>query len=146
MATIDKIKEMFGEKISVAEGSLQPTIIVSREDLLEIMKGLKNGELNFKLLVDLTAVDYEEHMEIVYHLMNLDNSELLRIKTKVKRENPEVDSLSELFKAAVVQEREAYDMLGIKFVGHPNLERILCPEDFEGHPLRKDFKMEVRGR
>jgi len=142
---MDKLQKRFGDMISEVEESIQPAIWVTKENLLRVMEALKEeDEFNFKLLADLTGADYEDHMEVVYHLMNLDNCQLLRVKTKLDKNNPEVDSLSKLWKAAVIQEREAYDLLGIKFAGHPNLKRILCPDDFEGHALRKDFKLNQR--
>ncbi|MBZ4687122.1 MAG: NADH-quinone oxidoreductase subunit [Clostridia bacterium] len=145
MEMMDKLQKRFGDMISEVEESIQPAIWVTKENLLRVMEALKEeDEFNFKLLADLTGADYEDHMEVVYHLMNLDNCQLLRVKTKLDKNNPEVDSLSKLWKAAVIQEREAYDLLGIKFAGHPNLKRILCPDDFEGHALRKDFKLNQR--
>lgn len=141
MELTKKIKQTFKDRISVDTDNFQPTIfILNKDDLLNIVKILKDDvQFNFKLLADLTAVDYEEHIEVVYHLMSFDTGQILRVKVKLERGNPEIKSLCAIWKAACDQEREAYDMLGINFLNHPNLKRILCPDDFEGHPLRKDF-------
>lgn len=141
MDLIENIKNTFKNKVSIESDRFQPTIcILEKEDLLDIVKVLKDDvQFNLKLLADLTAVDYEDYIEMVYHFMSFDTGEMLKVKVKLKRENPEIHSLSGIWKAARDQEREVYDLLGVNFINHPNLKRILCPEDFEGHPLRKDF-------
>jgi len=122
----------------MVEGSLEPTVYVNKDQFLAAMKVIKE---DFNFLTDLTAVDYPDFFEGVYHLMNLEEPAFLRLKVKIAKTEPRIDSLVSLWRAAEVQERETYDMFGIIYEGHPHLERILCPDDFEGYPLRKDFKL-----
>ncbi|WP_227766670.1 NADH-quinone oxidoreductase subunit C [Zhaonella formicivorans] len=131
----------YPDSVEVLEGS-QPAIKVKVKDFLAIINMLK--ESGFAYLADLTAVEEQDSICVVYHLMSLEHFGLLRIKVELDKLNPEIPSLVDLWPAANVQEREAYDLMGVKFVGHPNLQRILCPDEFEGHPLRKDFKLETR--
>jgi NADH-quinone oxidoreductase subunit C len=101
--------------------------------------------LRFEFLADLTAVDLypnEPRFEVVYHLLSLETAERLRLKVQVSGENPQVDSVVPVWPSANAFEREAFDLFGIRFEGHPYLRRILLPEDWEGHPLRKDYPTE----
>ncbi|MGB9661423.1 MAG: NADH-quinone oxidoreductase subunit C [Moorellaceae bacterium] len=124
------------------EGIDMPALWVPAEQMLEVMTALKE-EYGFNFLADLTGVDLPEkdQLVLVYHLMAVPEGREVRIKVATPRRKPEVPSLVALWPAAEVQERETYDLLGVVFVGHPRLKRILCPEDFEGHPLRKDFRL-----
>ncbi len=134
-----KLQNSLGEnKIKLQEGLKQPTVYIESEVLNEAMQLLKE-EFNF--LADLTAVEYEEHIETVYHLMSLDDCSELQVKVKLAKDNPRVMSLVSYWSAANVQEREAFDMFGIEFLGHPHLQSILLPEDSKIHPLRKNFKL-----
>lgn len=130
-------------EIKEEEGWDVPCIQVPVASLLAVMKNLKEQQC-FNFLAALTAVDYQadKQIEVVYHLMRLPEVKELRIKARVDREQPEVPSLTALWPAANVQEREAYDLMGVVFVGHPDLKRILCPDDMAGHPLRKDFQLQ----
>ena len=83
--------------------------------------------------------DYLDCLEVVYHFTSMVHNHSIVLKTRCTRENPEVDSLYSLFRGADYQEREIYDLLGVKFVGHPNLKRLFMWETFEGHPLRRDY-------
>jgi NADH-quinone oxidoreductase subunit C len=101
--------------------------------------------LRFEFLTDLTAVDLypnEPRFEIVYHLLSLETAERLRLKVRASGENPQVDSVVPVWPCANAFEREAFDLFGIRFEGHPHLRRILLPEDWEGYPLRKDYPTE----
>jgi len=106
-----------------------------------LMSDLRD-ELGYDLLTSLTGVDYlpEEKMEVVYHLFRSTGGAILEIKVQIPRSNPVVPSLVGLYPGAAFQEREAWDLLGIKFEGHPHLKRILMWEGFSGHPLRKDWQ------
>ena len=136
---------------STSEFRGENTYIVAPENVVEILKILKD-ELEFLYLVDLTAVDYlgikTPRFEIVYYLHRFgedyDDNIRIRIKTKITEENPSIDSVTSLWTGADWLEREVYDMFGIVFKGHPDLRRILMPEDYEEYPLRKDF--DVRNR
>jgi len=98
--------------------------------------------LNFKYLSDVTAVDLypnEPRFEVVYHLLDLETFRRLRLKVRLSGDDPRVDSVVPVWPGANAFEREVFDLLGIRFEGHPFLRRILMPEDWEGHPLRKDY-------
>jgi NADH-quinone oxidoreductase subunit C len=149
-----------------------PWVEVAPAAILEVAKFLRDDErLRFEHLNDLCGVDYfqpdakkaakyghEPHVEVVYHLSSYTLKHQLVVKVKLPRwkndqagELPEVSSVAGVWKIADWHEREAYDLMGIRFLGHPNLRRILCPEDWVGHPLRKDYEMpleyhEIRGR
>lgn len=139
----DKLKEKFGEKVCLSED--EKSLMVESAAIIPVLKELKENS-DFTFLVDLTAVDYPDHFMAVYHLMSLIDGKLLRIKAVLDKENPHIDSLIPLWSSANVMEREAYDLMGVIYDGHPDLKRILCPDDFEGHPLRKDFKVETAPR
>ena len=123
-------------------------LLVDPANLLTLMSCLRD-DLGYDHLTSVTGVDYfpEDIMEVVYHIFRSTGGAILEIKTQVSRSNPEVPSLYDLYPGADFQEREAWDLLGIKFAGHPNLKRILMWEGFAGHPLRKDyvFPMEYHG-
>ncbi len=117
------------------------TLIVKGERILDIARLLKE-ELGYHFLVDLTAVDYlprKPRFEIVYQFMNHETKARLRVKVQSDELHPEVPSLTPLWPIANWLEREAWDLMGIKFREHPNLKRLLLYEEFEGHPLRKDY-------
>jgi NADH-quinone oxidoreductase subunit C len=123
------------------------TVTVKGEDLLSLAAYLKDEPaLAFDFLSDLTGVEYEDRFEVVYHLYSIPHSHRLRVKVPLKRDNPTVPSVISVWPTADWHEREAYDLLGITFSGHPNLVRILMPDDFEGHPLRKDYPLKGRGK
>ncbi|MCP4896982.1 MAG: NADH dehydrogenase (quinone) subunit D [bacterium] len=118
-------------------------VTTDRGHLLAVMRSLRdNPDLMCDYLVDLCAVDYpdrERRFEVVYHLANMEKEERYRVKVSVDESAPELPSVYGLWKAADWFEREAYDMMGIRFEGHPNLRRLLTHEAFQGHPLRKDY-------
>ncbi|MDJ0752671.1 MAG: NADH-quinone oxidoreductase subunit D [Ardenticatenaceae bacterium] len=117
-------------------------IMVPPEKLLEVAKTLKD-ELGFEYLSSVTGVDLidDGKMEVVYHTYNLDaGGGAVVLKTQVDRDQPDVPSLTPMWPGADFQEREAFDLLGINFPGHPDLRRILMWDGFEGHPLRKDWR------
>ena len=122
------------------------TLVIRRNSLLRVCEYLRDAPgVTFKCLSDLTAVDRypnEPRFEVVYHLLSLDTADRLRLKARVPSENPEIDSVCPVWPAANAYEREVFDLFGIRFLGHPDLRRILLPEDWEGHPLRKDYPTE----
>jgi NADH-quinone oxidoreductase subunit C len=124
------------------------TVAICRDRLKSVMEFLKcDDRLKFNLLIDLTAVDYlgeKPRFEIVYHLLSLPRNERIRIKLRVDESDPVVESVSSLWASANWLEREVWDMFGIRFAGHPDLKRILMYDDFEGHPLRKDYPLRKR--
>ncbi len=121
------------------------TFVVERERIREIITTLRQDEqTRFDRLSDLTAVDYlplgnEPRFAVVYHLMSRSNLTRLRLRVPVPEADPLIDSVTDLFPSANWLEREVFDLLGITFVGHPDLKRIVMPDDWDGHPLRKDY-------
>ena len=124
------------------------TIVVSREAIVEICGFLKTDpDLRFDLFLDLTAVDYlprEPRFEVVIHLYSIPHGLRLRLKVPLEGDDPEMDTLTTVWRGTNWFEREAWDMYGIRFRGHPDLKRILLYEEFEGHPLRKDYPIDKR--
>jgi len=119
------------------------TIEVKAEHIYSVLKVLKEM-YDFNYLVDITGSDYytdEKRFEVSYNIVSMSNQQRLRISCRVEEENPEVDSVVSLWGSADWYEREVYDMLGIKFKGHPDLRRMYMPEDFEYFPLRKEFPL-----
>lgn len=124
-------------------GADQTTWVVKREILPELARELaENPATQYDLLLDLCGVDYpdrEDRFEAVYHLYSLPHGTRLRLKVPVAEADPVLPSLIPVWKAANWFEREAYEMFGLQFTGHPNLRRLLTHEAFQGHPLRKDY-------
>ncbi|KXH86301.1 MULTISPECIES: NADH-quinone oxidoreductase subunit C [Bacillus] len=118
-----------------------PTLVVDHEKYYEVMESLRFHEgLAFDYMSELHATDFVTHMEVYVHLFSYSKKQSVAVKVKVDRETPQVESVTALWKGADWPEREAYDLLGIIFKGHPNLTRILMPEDWVGYPLRKDYE------
>jgi NADH-quinone oxidoreductase subunit C len=124
------------------------TACVDPERVVEVARLLRDdSELEFEMLTDVTAVDYlgqEPRFEMVYHFYSVARNSRLRIKARVPEEPAEIDSLVDVYASANWMEREVWDLYGIRFKGHPDLRRILLYEEFEGHPLRKDYPKEKR--
>ena len=116
-------------------------VIVEGDTLDQVAEYLKNSpEFDFDYLTHITAVDYFDYFELIYQLTSLKYNHSLVLKTRCyDRDNPAVPSLVSLWRGADLQEREIYDLMGIRFEGHPNLKRIALWDGFQGHPLRKDF-------
>lgn len=137
---LGRLQQEFPKEISSAQvlrtGSGK--IVIPREGLVRICRRLKD-EMAFDHLSLVSAVDWKDHWESVYHLVNYADGLVLQINARIPREDPRIDSLCALWKAANYPEREAYDMMGIVYAGHPDLRRILMPKDFEYFPLRKDY-------
>ena len=154
---VKALQAAFPEKIEAAEGtSNYPAVKVAPADIVAVMQYLKE-EQNMNFLSGLWSADYQEEnaFEVVYILHSLTDPEepddeaeppakpllkRLEVKVRVPRSNPQVPSITGVYKGADWQEREEFDLMGIQFTGHPNLVRVLLPDDFKGHPLRKDFK------
>lgn len=110
------------------------------KDLIPACKLLKeSSETNFEFLVLAGSVELKDTFQMVYNLHSLKTKKSLRIKVSTNKTNPEIPSVSQIWSTCDWYEREAYDMMGIKFSGHPNLKRILNPDNWEGFPLRKDY-------
>ena len=138
--------------VSVREDQMRGdlSVQVSAEGLSEVAKFLHDDPaLAFDHITDICSADYPddlERFEVIYHFLSLPTGTRIRMKARVPEENPSIASVSSIWKGANFLEREVYDLMGIRFEGHPDLRRILLPEDFdEGYPLRKDFPAEGKG-
>jgi NADH-quinone oxidoreductase subunit C len=144
---LKKLREFAPESVEDArEFRGEITIYIRRDKLIRLCEFLRDEPgLKFHFLSDITAVDLypnEPRFEVVYHLLSLQTAERLRLKVRASGENPQVDSLVPVYPSANAFEREVFDLFGIQFAGHPYLRRILLPEEWEGHPLRKDYPTE----
>ena len=150
------LKDKFADAVeeTVLEGA-HPYAVVSAGRWLEVARFLRDdSRLNFSMLNSVTAVDLlaENKLACVYDMTSIAAPDLTRlipwthafaVRVVVDRDDPKIPSVASLWSTADWHEREAYDMMGIVFEGHPDLRRILCPEDWVGHPLRKDYKFPV---
>jgi len=122
------------------------TVWIERDQLLPACQFLRdNPEMRFNLLSDVTCVDWypsEPRFEVVYHLTSISRKTRLRLKVKLNSEDTKISSVISLWPASNFFEREVFDLFGIQFEGHPFLKRIMMPEDWKGHPLRKDYPVE----
>lgn len=140
--TIEYLKSRYPNAVKLDDREGYQGIIVDKDKLLEISNTI-HDELGFDYLSSATAVDYlgeGDHMEMVYHAYRTSGGSALVFKAQTDREKPEIPSLISIWRGADFQEREAWDLYGIKFPGHPHLKRILMWEGFNGHPMRKDWK------
>ncbi len=140
------VHDRFGATVRPEESAADmPTLVTDAAQAPELLAFLKNeAPRRYRRLEDVTAVDEsarrqrpEHDYSLVYHLLNMDDPGWLRVKVPLKGENPQAPSITDIWPAANWYEREAYDMYGIRFSGHPDLRRILMPESWQGHPLRK---------
>jgi NADH-quinone oxidoreductase subunit C len=149
-AAIDRLAERFADQIQSTHAHHgDDTAVLSPDRLVEVMRFLKDDDITrFEMLTDLTGVDYlgqrEPRFEVVYHLYSLSLNHRLRIRVPTPEDDPVVPSVMEVWRAAYWMEREAWDLYGIRFDGHPDHRRVLLYDQFEGHPLRKDYDMEHR--
>lgn len=144
----EKIKERFPDQVvDVAEFSGQVSVIVKKDQIVPILKYLHDDPLlSFDHLQDLTAVDYlkkkDVRFEVVYNLYSIRYRHHIRIRAQVPENDTKINSSVPIWAGADWHERECFDMFGIVFTGHPDLRRILMPEDWEGYPLRKDYPLQ----
>lgn len=117
----------------------KPLAVIKKEDILKAAGKVK--EMGFDQLSVITGIDYQDRFEVIYNFFSYKKKENLVLKVILDHDAPAVDSLASLWKGADWLERETYDLVGVKFTGHPNLTRILLPEGWQGHPLRKDYDM-----
>ena len=147
MLAVEKLQERFPDEIvRIEESAGQTAVVVRREKVVEILRFLHDDvELLFHHLADLTAVDWlgkkTPRFEVVYNLYSIRYKQFLRVKAQVPEDDPCIDTVTSIWKAANWFEREVHDMFGIVFEGHPDLRRLLMPEDWEGYPLRKDYPL-----
>jgi len=143
----DKIKDKFPEEVlDVKEFRGQVSVTLKKGRILDICRHLHdNADLSFNYLIDVCGVDYlgkkEKRFEVVYHLYSIKQHHAIRLKAEVPENDLSINSVVPIWAGANWHEREAYDMYGIVFQGHPDLRRILMPEDWEGFPLKKDYPL-----
>ena len=136
------ISGWFDDLTIVFEGKQYLTITIPKEKLRDLILKLKNEEdTSFDYLFCLTGVDnMPSHLSVYYHLESTKHRHIIALVTKTEdRENVDIDTVSDIYPTAIFHEREAYDLLGINFVGHPDLRRLFMTEDWVGYPLRKDY-------
>jgi NADH/F420H2 dehydrogenase subunit C len=123
-----------------------PAFRVERADWLDVAHGMKSDPaLSFEMLLDVAGLDFPRRLprfDVVYHFWSLTHNKVVRVKVGVAEEDPVCPSLVALWSTADWHERETWDMFGVRFAGHPDLKRILMPDDYPWHPLRKDFPLE----
>lgn len=135
---LPRLQEKFPEAVMKATDEY---IVIRSAYLLDVCSYLKDApDLAFDYLTCLSGVDYLDYLEVVYHLISLENNHSLVLKVRCyDREKAQIPSVCGIWKGADLQEREAYDLLGIEFAGHPFLRRLFMWEGFQGHPLRRDY-------
>ena len=141
-----KLKEKFPKyNFETADFRNELTVKLDKKNIIKVCQFLKeDDDLQFKLCEDVTAIDWARRTDrftVVYHIFSLKHNFRLRLKADVDESDCSIDTVSSVWKSANWAEREAYDMYGIKFKGHPDLRRMYMPEEFEYHPLRKDFPL-----
>ncbi len=141
MVTLDKLKSSFKGDLEVLNSEQGPLVIRIKNKKL-IKKLAWQIKEEFDILYSLTVVDYSPDFELNYIFSNYKNADILIVKVNITEKDFKIDSITDVFSSANWEEREAYDLFGIQFNGHPDLRRILLPEDWPGHPLRKDFKVD----
>lgn len=142
-AIFETLKGRFGEAAAElqSEGFRPAFVVVSPETLPEIARFLRDEpSMKFDSLMCLSGVDYKDRFAVAYHLYSMTHRHAVGLKVFLARENPSVASVDAVWPAANFMERETFDLYGIDFPGSKDLRRILLPEDWEGHPLRKDYK------
>jgi NADH-quinone oxidoreductase subunit C len=143
----ERIKEKFpSEVVEVTDFAGQVSVILKRGRIVDICRYLHDEEdLLLAHLKDLCGVDYkgkkEVRFEVVYNLYSIKHRHMIRLRAQVPEEDPKINSVTSIWSGADWHERECFDMFGIIFKGHYDLRRILMPEDWEGHPLRKDYPL-----
>jgi len=144
-----RLFDVHGEAVRDTHARLgDVTAVVEAARIVPVMRFLRDDtDCVFDMLMDLCAVDYlgeTPRFEVVYHLYSLSRTDRLRVKARVPEQPCEIDSVLEVWPAANWMEREVWDLYGVRFRGHPDLRRILLYEEFQGHPLRKDYPKERR--
>lgn len=144
---VERLRRWSPNAISeVLEFRGETTLVVARNVLRDVAERCRSDkDLQFNLLTDATSVDrypLEPRFEVNYHLVSIPRSDRLRLQVRLSASDPVVDSLVSVWPGANWLEREIFDLMGIRFEGHPDLRRILMPDDWEGYPLRKDYPVE----
>lgn len=142
---------MTNEEIKEFISSIQPSAVfdetaqwlqinIEAIDWKRLAKLLRNTPFNFDYLFCVTCIDWKTHLTMVYHLTSTDHRHSIVVKAKVDRNNPVIETVSDIWRTAEFHEREAFELFGVHFTHHPDLRRLILTDDFEGFPLRKDFE------
>jgi len=138
-----RLAAKFGERIgALAPANKDPFLLVAKADIVEICRFLKaDPDLSFDCLMNLSTVDWpkKNQIEVVYHLWSYPKRHAFILKVQLDRAQPQIATLEPVWKAADWLEREQFDLMGVVFEGHPDLRRIMMPDDWVGNPLRKDY-------
>ncbi|GIX47592.1 MAG: NADH-quinone oxidoreductase subunit C [Candidatus Tectimicrobiota bacterium] len=141
-----RLQERFGDQIlGFNAKAVDPSVRVAAAAIHEVAEYLRHDpQLQFDLLMCLSGVDYGpgKHLEVVYHLFSMSRRHKIVLKVEVPRQGGEVPTVCDIWRTAEWHEREVYDLFGIRFAHHPDLRRILLPDDWEGHPLLKDYQVQ----
>jgi NADH-quinone oxidoreductase subunit C len=144
----EALRARFGEAVLAESDAFGERELTIRREILPALARMLRDEQGFEMLLDLCGVDYlgrrETRFEVVYHFYSLSGNRRLRVCVPLQEDHAELPSLTGLWKAADWYEREAWDLYGIRFAGHPDLRRLLLYDAFKGHPLRKDYRMKAR--
>ncbi|HLC16313.1 MAG TPA: NADH-quinone oxidoreductase subunit C [Thermodesulfovibrionia bacterium] len=143
----EKLRTKFPEETAVpVVFARQVSLFITKESIKKISMYLQQEpDFAFDYLADLSACDYPDRanrFEVVYNLRSIKYNYFIRLKVELPEDDPRIDSVADIWATAAWFEREVYDMFGIQFQGHPDLRRVLMPDDWEGHPLRKDYPLE----
>ena len=139
---IQNIVGSWSEKLEFTEEASQfLNVTVPKEELYVICEKLKqNAELDFDYMFCLTGMDWGKELGVIYHLESIEHNHILVLKVKIEdRENPTLDTVSDIWRTAEFHEMEVFDFFGIKFNNHPNMKRLFLPPEWDGFPLRKDY-------
>ena len=139
----DELQEQLSVMVPAAtfeDGSEWLTMAVDPVSWKSLAQMLRNVPFEFDYLFCLTCVDWKTHLTMVYHLSSTIHRHTLVVKAKLDRESPKIETVSNIWRTAEFHEREVYDLFGVNFTYHPDLRRLILTDDFEGHPLRKDFE------
>ncbi|HEY4107430.1 NADH-quinone oxidoreductase subunit C [Puia sp.] len=140
----EELKKQLGALLpstTFEEGGEWVTIAIDPAGWAETARQLRStGGLDFDYLFCVTAVDWKTHFTMVYHLTSIVHRHTLVVKIKLNRENPEIATVADIWRTAEFHEREAYDLMGVVFIGHPDLRRLFMTDDWQGWPLRKDYE------
>jgi NADH-quinone oxidoreductase subunit C len=143
---------MLNEDLKLKLTEILPTIIfeeggewlnafIPPEELVSFVEQLRyTSGLDFDYLFCLTCIDWKTHFTMVYHFSSTMHRHNMVVKAKLDRNNPEIETVSDIWRTAEMLEREVFDLFGVKFLHHPDLRRLIMPDDWEGWPLRKDFE------
>jgi NADH:ubiquinone oxidoreductase subunit C len=142
---------MNNEEIKTYISTVQPAAVfdetgewlnvqVDAKNWKELASELRSGNLHFDYLFCLTCIDWKTHLTVVYHLSSTTHRHTIVVKSILDRTNPEIATVSDIWRTAEFHEREVFELFGVNFLNHPDLRKLILTDDFEGYPLRKDFE------